>query len=143
MTTSRKRIVRSWQEYPGSCYHHDYEFLCPSCEEWVEDISNMEQDVGDGQYYPLCVRCAAKVDMTGATHHKLQCKETQVPETTEIDVQCGCVWTIAFMNNSFKPPVTYVWVCQNTAAHNKAFAHLSKLKHCEIIQSGPSRFQRD
>jgi len=55
-----KRPVRSLQEYPGTTIWIDYEYLCPDCNTWTENIS----DITDLNNNPLCEKCAKEVDTT-------------------------------------------------------------------------------
>ena len=59
--SQQKRVVRRYQEYPGSVWHEDYEILCPECNRWSANYGNVDQLQENGEWWYLCVDCGEKV----------------------------------------------------------------------------------
>ncbi len=56
-----KRVVRKLQEYPGSYIWKDYEYKCPTCKKWTENISDVDEKDDDGDWHHLCEKCAEPI----------------------------------------------------------------------------------
>lgn len=55
------RVIRRYQEYPGSYVWTDCEYRCPECNKWHTSGGDVTQDNDDGTYSILCKPCGEKV----------------------------------------------------------------------------------
>lgn len=62
MAKQAKRICGQTQEYPGSYIWYDYEVFCPSCENWVQEYGEVDEQDKDGDWHMLCIDCGNQED---------------------------------------------------------------------------------
>lgn len=57
----QKRVIRQYQEYPGSTIWRDYEVVCPDCGQWRKSSGDVDVLVhidGKEEWHSVCADCA-------------------------------------------------------------------------------------
>ena len=89
----RKRVLRRWQEYPGSCYHYDYEILCPHCGQWKDNYGDMDEFVEGEGFVNICNDCAETIRYIDFSQH-IELKPNKYCNTDDCELGhcggCGC-----------------------------------------------------